>query len=396
MEKKCENTAYKAFEEYFSNVEDPRQPSKVKHLLEEVLFITVLAVISGCDDFNEIAEYAHYKQAWLKTFLKLPGGTPTHDTFNRVLCLINPAQFRNSFIGWIDHIRNGLRLSAGEIAGGEQHPGEVICIDGKTVCGSKDRHADKKPIHMVSAYASEQELVLGQLKCYEKSNEITAIPELLDMLDIEGAIITIDAMGCQKKIAETILNKKADYILAVKDNQGNLHKEITDMFSKADTPAFSHYLHECDTWVEKDHGRVETRECKLIRNLGWLYEIQSWKGVECILKITSSVLRDGKTIGEERFYISSIQELTANAANRAVRKHWHIENKLHWVLDMVFKEDYARARTENAAENLTTIRKIALNAMKLEKSDKCSLKIKRKKAGWDDSYALKILLNIKM
>ena len=373
------------FNEYFNRVKDPRQQPKVKHLLNEVLFITVLAVIAGADDFNEIAEYAERKQSWLKTFLKLPGGVPSHDTFNRVICMIDACQFQESFIDWMGDIRNNLPGLPGD---------DVICIDGKTVCNSGDNTDNKKAIHMVSALASKYGLVLGQQKCNEKSNEITAIPALLRVLLVEGSIITIDAMGCQKNIAKTIRSKKADYILAVKANQGNLYHEVVDMFEKVKKPEFAHYIHSTDDQLDKGHGRIESRQCVSIENLGWLFEIQQWQDARSICKITATVIRKGKETVEQRYYISS---LPGNAAlmNRAIRKHWHIENKLHWVLDVLFKEDYCRVRTGNGAENLTTIRKIALNTFKMDQTVPCSLKIKRKRAAWNDNYALMIISKMK-
>jgi predicted transposase YbfD/YdcC len=347
--------------------------------------MTVLAVIAGADDFDEIALYAKEKQSWLKSFLKLPGGIPSHDTFNRVICMIDARQFQDSFIDWMHDIRTALPGLPGE---------DVVSLDGKTVCNSEDKTNNKKAIHMVSAMTSKYGMVLGQQKCNEKSNEITAIPALLKILLVEGSIITIDAMGCQKNIAKTIRSRKADYILAVKANQGNLYKEIIDMFDKVKKPEFASYIHSVDTQLDKDHGRIETRECVTIENLGWLFEIQQWEDARSICKITATVIRNGKETVEERYYISS---LPGNAAlmNRAVRKHWHIENKLHWVLDVLFKEDYCRVRTGNGAENLTTIRKIALNTFKMDQTESCSLKRKRKRAAWDDNYALMIISKMK-
>lgn len=378
---------YDVFSEYFSHISDPRQLHKIKHLLNEILFMTVLGIVAGADDFHEIAQYSNEKSKWLCTFLKLPGGIPSHDTFNRVLCMIDAGEFQQSFIDWVSDMRNSI---------GPSKQKEIINIDGKTVCNSVDKVNAKKAIHMVSALSTEYGLVLGQKKCYEKSNEITAIPCLLTMLAIEGSVITIDAMGCQKNIASKIINKKADYILALKGNQGNLFKEVVDLFEKVKTPEFKHYIYQQDVEDEKDHGRIEKRECITINNLDWLFEIHQWEGVRSIVKITATVshLANGKQTIQERYYISS---LPANAAfiNRAVRKHWHIENKLHWILDVIFREDYCRVRKGNGAENLTTIRKIALNAFKMDTSQKCSLKNKRKKATWNESYAVKILSNMK-
>jgi len=388
-----EDAVYEVFNEYFSHINDPRQAHKIKHLLSEILFITVLAVIAGADDFNEIEKYCKTKYKWLSIFLKFPGGIPSHDTFNRVLCIIDADQFQQFFVDWVSDIRTGIEPDDNKIKELEK---DIISVDGKTVRRSKDDNNGKKAIHMVSAFSSKSGLVLGQQKCFEKSNEITAIPALLTVLLIKGAIITIDAMGCQKKIAKKIIKKEADYVLAIKGNQPNLFKEVIDMFEKIKTPEFERYKYQTETEVGKDHGRIETRECVTINNLDWLLETKQWMGIKSIAKVTATVWHQasGKETVEERYYISS---LTGNAAliNRAVRKHWYVENKLHWVLDVIFKEDYSRVRTGNGAENLTTIRKIALNTIRMDNSVKTSIKNKRKMCGWDDNYALNILKNMK-
>ena len=243
---------------------------------------------------------------------------------------------------------------------------------------------------MVSAMSTKYGLILGQKKCAEKSNEITAIPELLDMIEIASAIITIDAMGCQKKIAEKIISKKADYILALKGNQGNLHDEVIDFFEKTKQPEFKKYINQTDTQIEKDHGRIETRQCSTVTNLGWLLEPSQWQNLKSIVKIKSTVIVGDKQTTEERFYISSIDG-DAKLLNMAIRTHWHIENKLHWILDVIFREDYCRLRSGNGAENMNIVRKIAINKMKADKSYKDSLKGKKKRCSWEDNYAIKIL-----
>ncbi len=388
-----DKAVYDVFNEYFSHIDDPRESHKIDHLLEEVLFITVLAVIAGADDFNEIAKYCKMKYKWLSTFLKLPGGVPSHDTFNRVLCMIDAEQFQQSFVDWVSDIRTGIDNSQNEAARLKK---DVISVDGKTVRRSKDERKGKKAIHMVSAFSSKYGLVIGQQKCLEKSNEITAIPALLSMLVIKGSVITIDAMGCQKKIAEKIIKKEADYLLAIKGNQPNLYKEVTDIFDKVKTDGFAHYIYQTESEVDKDHGRIETRDCITINNLAWLFEIHGWKGVKSIAEVTATVQHQasGKRTVEKRYYISSLPG-NARFINRAVRKHWYVENKLHWVLDVIFKEDYSRIRAGNGAENLTTIRKIALNTIKRDNTVKTSIKNKRKMCGWDDNYALNILKNMK-
>jgi len=393
MDTTKDKAVYEVFNEYFAHIDDPRQAHKIDHLLSEVLFIAVLAVIAGADDFHEIERYGITKFKWLSSFLKLAKGIPSHDTFNRALCLIDAGQFQQSFVDWVSDIRNSI---VDPDAKADQLDKDVTSIEGKTVCNSRDNSTGKKAIHMVSALSSRYGLVLGQQKCYEKSNEITAIPALLTMLLIEGAVVTIDAMGCQKDIAKKIIKKDADYILALKGNQKNLHKEVVDLFEKIKTPEFAHYTYQQDIQIGKDHGRIEKRECITITNLGWLFEIHQWEGVRSIAKVTATVqhLASRKETVEERYYISS---LSGNAAfiNRAIRKHWYIENKLHWILDVIFKEDYCRVRTGNGAENLTTIRKIAFNTIKQDNTVKTSFKNKRKMCGWNDNFALNILKNMK-
>jgi len=332
------------------------------------------------------------KYQWLTSFLKLSGGVPSHDTFNRVLCLIDAQQFQQSFVDWVTDIRNSIKLPDSLTESPDNK--DVISIDGKTACNSRDNVTGKKAIHMVSALSSKYGLVLGQQKCYEKSNEITAIPQLLDMFLIEGSVITIDAMGCQKDIASKILRRKADYILALKGNQGNLYKEVTDLFDKVNTPGFAKYVHQRDTQLEKDHGRIEQRDCITIENLGWLYEIHQWPGVKSIAKITATVEKGEKQSTEDRYYISSLPG-KADFINRAVRKHWFVENKLHWILDVIFREDYCRVRTGNGAGNLNTILKIVLNTIKRDTTVKTSFKNKRMMCGWNDDFAPNILKNMK-
>lgn len=381
METYNERNIYDNFNYYFANLTDYRQKHKIRHSLTEILFISTLATVAGAEDIEDIARYARSKKNWLSTFLELQGGIPSHDTFNRVLCMISPLEFEQNFIGWISEYRSQLPVSPER---------DIIPIDGKTIRNSKDAYTAKKAIHMVSAMSTKYGLIMGQKKCAEKSNEITAIPELLDMIDIIGAIITIDAMGCQKKIADKIISKKADYILALKGNQANLCNEVSDFFEKVKQPEFKHYIYQVDTQTEKDHGRIETRECTTITNLDWLLGTDQWNALKSIVKIKATVTKGEKQTVEERYYITSLDG-DAKLLNHAIRKHWHIENKLHWVLDVIFREDYCRLRNGGGAENMNIIRKIALNKMKADQSDKCSLKGKRKKCAWDDNYAAKIL-----
>ncbi len=381
-----DKAVYEVFNEYFAHIDEPRQLHKIKHLLNELLFMIVLAVISGADDFHEIEKYAKKKERWLSTFLTLPKGIPSHDTFNRILCMIDAEQFEQSFVDWTSDLRNSIEIPE-ELSGKD-----IVNLDGKVVCNSRDNSDGTKAINMVSALSTKHGLVLGQQKCYEKSNEITAIPKLLKMLHLAGTIITIDAIGCQKNIASDIIKKCADYILAVKGNQGNLHKEIIDLFDKVNTDEFAHYIHQKDVQVDKGHGRIETRECITIQNLKLLSEVDKWKAIKSIAKITATVIKKGKETKEDRYYITSLNG-NANFINRAVRKHWSIENQLHWILDVIFKEDYCRVRKGNGAENFTIIRKIAYNAIKRDNTEKASFKNKRKMCGWDDNYSLNILMS---
>ncbi|MDP2750419.1 MAG: ISAs1 family transposase [Nanoarchaeota archaeon] len=381
METFNEQRVYANFSYNFANFTDCRQQHKVKHLLIEILYMAILATIAGAEDIEDIARYSTTKKNWLSTFLTLPKGIPSHDTFNRVLCMIDPTEFGKSFIGWISAYRDRLPMSDEK---------DVIPIDGKTICNSNDDYAGKKAIHMVSAMSTKYGLVLGQKKCAEKSNEITAIPELLDLISVKSCIVTIDAMGCQKKIAEKIISKGADYILALKGNQGNLHDEIVDFFEKTKQPEFKHYIYQTDTQTEKNHGRIETRQCSTVTNLDWLLEPSQWTNLKTIVKINATVIKGNKETTEDRYYITSIDG-NATLINQAIRTHWHIENKLHWVLDVIFREDYCRLRAGNGAENMNIIRKIALNKLKSDTSYKCSIKGKKKRCGWDDNYAAKIL-----
>lgn len=381
METINDKKVYQNFSQYFGNIRDPRQPWKIEHKLVEILFIVVIAVISGCEDFEEVEEYGKQKKKWLKTFLELPGGIPSHDTFNRVFCLIDPKEFESNFTSWVSDYAALLPEESKEK--------DVISVDGKTICNSINKRKGEKAIHMVSALSTKYGLLLGQQKCGEKSNEITAIPVLLNMLDIKDSIVTIDAMGCQKNIAEKIITSGADYILGLKGNQGNLNKEVMDFFEKAQHPQFAHYIVGRDLELDKGHGRIERRECITINNLDWLLEAENWPGIQSIVKITATVLKEGKETREDRYYISSLKG-EASQINRAVRKHWAVENNLHWVLDVTFNEDLCRVKDKNGAENLSIVRRIALNKLKADKSTKHSLKIKRKKAGWDNNYALKI------
>lgn len=357
---------------YFENIPDYRISRNKKHLLSDVIILSILAVICGAESWNSIEEFGKTKIDFLRTFLKLPNGIPSHDTIHRVFSNLRPKVFEELFVKWVEDIKD------------DSIKKEVISIDGKCIRGSKDSFHRQSPIHMVSAWASENELVLGQIKVDKKSNEITAIPQLLKLLDIEGSVITIDAMGTQTHIAEMIVENKADYILAVKANHLELLEQVQGRFGQQ-SPC------SVDCVMEKGHGRIETRTCEVITNLDFVDNRIFWKGLKSIVKITSSREINQKKTTEVRYYMSSLEASSAEF-NRFIRQHWGIENKLHWSLDMVFDEDRQRKRSKNAANNFSYIRKIALNTLKKD-SSKGSLVTKRLKAGWDNKFLL-TLLNI--
>mgnify|MGYP003450188025 FL=1 len=356
---------------HFKCLKDPRIDRNKQHSLQDILSLVVIGIICGADSWDAIEEFGKAKKEFLSTFLSLPNGIPSHDTINRVFSLIQPKKFELAFISWAKSLKNKEILS------------EVIAIDGKSVRGSKDSFHGSKAIHLVNAWACSNELVLGQLKVDGKSNEITAIPVLLDLLDIEGCIVTIDAMGTQREIATKIIENKADYILALKGNQGNLEEEVESIFrvQNVEDEAID---------IEKNRGRIETRTCQIIRDLKFLDKKENWEGLKSIIKITSIREIGDKKTTETRLYISSLEH-SAKEINKYIRSHWAIENSLHWTLDMTFNEDRQRKRDKNAAENFAQAQKIALNLLKIENSTKMSIKTKRLKAAWDNQYLLKLL-----
>lgn len=356
----------------FGQIPDFRRQHRQLYNLESILLIGIISVLCGADSWSNMEEYAYSKEEFLRSFLELPNGIPSHDTFNRVFSNIDSDLFEACFVKWVSSIS-------------ELKPREIIAIDGKTIKGAKSS-GKKSPVHMVSAWACDNNLVLAQIKVAEKSNEITAIPELLNVLSIDDTVVTIDAMGCQSDIAEKIVKKNADYILAVKGNQARLYDDIINEF-QGDNAILTH--------VSKDigHGRIETRTCSCITDLEFIDEVNKWQNLTTIIKIDS--VREFKnsekaTQRATRYYISS---LSANPEDfqKAIRSHWSIENKLHWSLDVAFGEDASRKRKNNASQNFSLLNKIALNLLKNEKSLKSGLKGKRLKAGWDNHYLIKAL-----
>jgi predicted transposase YbfD/YdcC len=356
---------------YFSELTDPRVERNREHLLEEILLIAIAAVLSGAESWNDIADYGLDKREWLKTFLRLPGGIPSHDTFNRVFAALDPEEMERGFATWVSSI---ARLTAGE----------VVAIDGKTLCGTRET-GKKALVHMVSAWASANNLVLGQRKVDEKSNEITAIPKLLEALELAGTVVTIDAMGCQREIAQRIIDKKADYVLAVKDNQGLLAEQVRDSFLLQPSDAVAEEI-DCG------HGRVEQRKCSVIADLSMIEKAAEWASLQGLVRIESERYHkvSGKIEREIRYYITSLRPDAARL-NAVIRQHWGIENKLHWVLDVGFGEDLDRKRTGHAAQNFSLLNRIALNLLKRETTFKRGIKGKRLKAAWNHPYLLKLL-----
>lgn len=353
-------------------MEDFRINRKKQHLLIDIISIAIAATLTGCEGYDEIEDFGNENMDWFSSFLLLPNGIPSHDTFNRVFSKMNPLKFEQCFRNWVNQVL-------------EMHKSQLISIDGKTIRGAKS-NGIKSPIHMVSAWASDSNMVLGQIKVNEKSNEITAIPELLNSLFIKDCIVSIDAMGCQENIAKTIIENKGDYLLAVKNNQAKLYQNMEDSFR---------FLKIADSNQNDnvDHGRVETRKCSIITDLSHLEEPEKWENIKALIKIESEryIKSSGESEMSIRYYIAS-KDANAEFYNTNIRNHWGIENKLHWTLDVVFQEDSSRKRVENAAQNFSLINKVALNILKNDKTKTCSIKRKQRFALMNLDY-LKILMN---
>ena len=366
--------------EHFGSLVDPRIDRTKRHNLMDIVTIALCGVIAGADSWVDVEAFGRRKAEWLRKMLNLPNGIPSHDTFGRVFAKLDAQQFERCFTEWVLTVREVLQ-------------GDVVAIDGKRVRRSHDRYIGKDAIHMVSAWASASGVALGQTKVDGRSNEITAIPRLLEMLQVEGCIVTIDAMGCQKEVASKILEERADYVLAVKKNQGRLHEDVHDTFDLARKSGFDSLDHDYHETINAGHGRVETRRCWAVSDLDHIRYVDDdgqWPGLNTLVMVEGERLVGGKTTVESRYYISSLPN-DASVLLNAVRSHWSIENQLHWSLDVTFNEDGSRVRSGNGPENFSVLRRMALNLLKAEKSTKRSLAGKRKDAAWDNDYLLKVL-----
>jgi predicted transposase YbfD/YdcC len=365
-------------ETHFGNLRDPRASHSIEHKLLDILIISICGTISGANDFTAIAEYGKSKENWLKTFLELENGIPSADTFERIFARLNPTELQKCFIGWMEAVH-------------QTTDGELLNIDGKTLRGAKEAGNSRSLIHMVSVWSATQHLVLGQKKVHEKSNEITAISPLLEMLAIRGCLVSIDAMGCQREIAKAIIEQGADYVLALKGNQGDLHDDVRQLFTSARAQKFHNIEHQFHSTVEKGHGRIEKRCYWTMGNTEFLIGAEKWTGLKSIGMVESERNVQGVVSVEQRYYILSI-ESDVHRFSQSVRSHWSIENQLHWILDVGFDEDASQCCRGYTAENLAVIRHVGLNLLSRDKKTKVGVKTKRLKAGWDDNY-LKDILN---
>ena len=335
---------------HFSQLEDPRLDRKKRHSLIDIIAITVCAVIAGADSWLDVEDFGQCKEDWLRSFLELPNGIPSHDTFGRVFSLVDPLALQQCFIDWVRAVQQTVE--------------GIVAIDGKTVRRSHDQAKGKQPIHLVSAWATQNGIALGQVKVDDKSNEITAIPELLKRLQLNGCLVTIDAMGCQREIAQHVVDAGADYLLSVKGNQETLAEDVEQEFKQAQADGFAHMDCLYHETLDKGHGRVEKRQYWYTSDVQGLGTLERWPQLAGMVMCKSTRTEKGKTTVEDRYFITSNTGHDVDKMAAAVRAHWRIENSLHWVLDVTFYEDQCRVRIGYAAENLAAIRKIALNALK--------------------------------
>jgi predicted transposase YbfD/YdcC len=363
------------FLDYFRDLPDPRQRGKVMYPLDEVLLLCLLAVLAGAEAITDIARFGDKKLDLLRRFRPFRDGTPSHDHLGDILATVDAEAFQSRFVGWVAALTGA--------------PADVIAIDGKTSRRSHQKAGGKAAIHMVSAFAARQRLVLGQVKVADKSNEIVAIPKLLEMMAIEGAVVTIDAMGCQRDIARKIVDKKADYVLALKGNQGTLRADVELFANEQKSKDFNDTRISRHNTVDGDHGRIETRTTTVIHDVDWLRDRHDWPGLKAVVMVDSIRELTDKIERETRFYITSLNA-PAEQMGAIVRSHWAVENSLHWVMDMVFRDDECRVRTENAPANFTTLKHMAHNLLR-RAPGKDSLRLRRKVAAWDDDFLASVI-----
>jgi predicted transposase YbfD/YdcC len=362
----------------FAELEDPRMDRTKRHSLPDILAIAICATICGADDWSKMELFGHCKEKWFRTFLELPNGIPSHDTFRRVFMLLAPEAFEQCFMSW------AAQLS-------QASGGRLIAVDGKTIRRSLDRANHKAAIHMVSAWCEDNEMVLGQLSTDEKSNEITAIPRLLKLIDISNAVVTVDAMGCQKQIAKAIVEEGGDYVLQLKGNQGGLHDETAELFDKCLRDDCLGIKYTTARTINKGHGRIEQRTIWATEEVGWFAERKKWKNLRSLIRVLCERTVEGETSREYHYYLSSLPGDDPQKLLAYIRGHWSVENQLHWSLDISFGDDDRRTRSGHGAENASRLARIALNLLKAEKTLKAGIKGKRLYCGWDRDYLLKVL-----
>jgi predicted transposase YbfD/YdcC len=365
---------------FFEDLPDPRGCNKI-HKLTDMLVIAIRAVICGADGWEDVALFGRAKQKWFRTFLELPGGIPSHDTFGRVFARLNPDAFEECFVAWISSLAGCA-------------DGRLIAIDGKAIRRSFEQAWDKSGMtHLVSAFVAGNQMVFGQCKVQDKSNEIVAIPQLLELIDIKGATVTIDAIGCQKEIARQIVRKGGNYVLVVKDNQPTLREKVQALLTEARRENLEGWTGDFCEQTDGGHGRIETRKVWCIRDVRWLGEIgEQWPGLRSIPRVEATRPVSGQAATTEcRYYISSLEGRDARAMGSAIRGHWGIENRLHWVLDVTFQEDQSRIRKGHGAQNYSRLRRIALNLLRREQASKVSIRGKRKRGGWDHDFLLQLI-----
>lgn len=365
---------------FFADMKDPRAQRGRRHELTDILVIAICAVICGADGWQDVALFGRGKEQWFKAFLRLPHGIPSHHTFGRVFARLDPDVFERCFLDWVRHLSH-------------TQVGRLVAIDGKTIRRSFDTAAKKSALHMVSAWCESNQTVLGQIVTDAKSNEITAIPKLLELLDLDGAVITTDAMGCQKAIAEKAISCGADYVLQVKGNHPRLQKELELLFDECRRKDAHAVAHDYTEEIDKGHGRIETRRCWMTTDVSWLPGGEEWTNLGSLACVESTRQIGEKVETDQRYYISSVEKRDAARMLERVRGHWGVENRLHWRLDVVFDEDQRRIRNGHAAENFSRLSRIALNLLKAGPPKARSIRARRLLAGWNHDYLLNLLIH---